>query len=360
MDIALKILLILCSVVILELSAWSQTPTQIGVSIPLSGNNANFGTDIRNAIELANIELAQGRYTLVFEDDLCDPKTALSIAKKFIANDKIKYVLGSACSGATASAAKANEHAKVVMISPSAGAAIISGAGDYIFRTWPSDAEGAIKLFGYMATRHQAIGVLSEETEYSQGFLSGINKANQDRKVKLVNENFITSVNDYRTLLLRLKAKKVDAVFINSQSEATFLAILKQITEMKLNLAIYSAYWAGSETFLKQAGTLSEGIVYVDGPLASEILNEQGKHLIEKYIEKYGEPKFSRLLVATSIEAFRALDLAIRSGSDVKEFLYKNKYQGSFGEWSFDSNGDILGLNFVLYIIRGGKRVPLN
>jgi branched-chain amino acid transport system substrate-binding protein len=352
-----KIVFILYFILSFAQPTWSQQPIRIGVSAPLSGNAASYGIDMRNAIELANNVLAQGRYSLTFEDDLCDPKTALSIAQKFVAKDKIKYVLGSACSGTTA---RVYERAKVVMISPSASAAAISDAGDYIFRTWASDADAAIKLFEYMAAHHNAIGVLSEETEYSQGFLTGINKANQDRKITLVNENFITSANDYRTLLLRLKAKKIKAVFINSQSEATFLAILKQIYEMKLNVAIYSAYWAGSETFLKQAGTLAEGIVYVDGPLAHDILNEQGKYLIEKFVGKYGEPKFSRLLVATSIEAFRALDLAIRSGSDVKEYLYKNKFQGSFGEWSFDSNGDILGLNFVIYMIRGDKRVPLD
>ena len=54
--------------------------------------------------------------------------------------DKVKVILGGICSGETLAAAPITEAAKVILLSPSATSPDITNAGDYVFRTIPSDA----------------------------------------------------------------------------------------------------------------------------------------------------------------------------------------------------------------------------
>ena len=43
----------------------------------------------------------------------------------------------------------------------------------------------------------------------------------------------------------------------------------------------------------------------------------------------------------------------------MKDYLFQTKFQGIFGDYSFDRNGDIRGLSFVVKTIVDGKVVPL-
>ncbi len=111
--------LAMLSCVFRGVAALAQTNTEkikVGVTLPLSGNSALWGTDIKNGLLFANEDLAQGRYELIIEDDRCDAKTAVTIAHKFIEIEKVKWVLGFGCSGTLLSTAKLYEQAHVVVI----------------------------------------------------------------------------------------------------------------------------------------------------------------------------------------------------------------------------------------------------
>ncbi|RIL01417.1 MAG: hypothetical protein DCC75_13645 [Proteobacteria bacterium] len=62
-------LLLIAGVFGLLTTTASAESIKIGVSAPLSGDGAAFGTDIKNAVTLANEKFGKGRYTLVFEDE---------------------------------------------------------------------------------------------------------------------------------------------------------------------------------------------------------------------------------------------------------------------------------------------------
>ena len=46
-------------------AAWAERREKIGVSLPLTGEGAIYGNDIRNVLEFANREIAGSRYKLV-------------------------------------------------------------------------------------------------------------------------------------------------------------------------------------------------------------------------------------------------------------------------------------------------------
>ncbi len=332
---------------------------KIGVSTALTGNAATYGADIRSSLLFANEELAGGKYSFDFQDDACTGTAAVNVAHKLVDVEKIQYVIGFACSGALLSAANIYEKAKVIVISPSASAAAISQAGDYIFRTWMSDAAAGRKLFESMAPRYKIVGVISEETDYAQGFLKSFQDGNNDSRVKVVNENFLTNDVDYKASLLRLKGKGIEALFINSQTEATFLTVLKQVRNLKIDLPIYGVYWPGSEALRDVAGSLMEGVIFVDLPFSDDVLSVDGKAVLARFKAKYGKLNFGDMLFVFSFEAFRALHQAIHSGDDIRHYLYNTKFHGILGDWWFNKDGDIQGVDFAMKMIKGGKVTKL-
>lgn len=341
-------------------SAVAEEKMRIGVSVPLTGNAATYGVDTQNVLIFANEKLADGKYEFVFEDDKCSGRDAVAIAHRFVGVLKLPYVLGFPCSGPLLSAAKLYERAKVVVIAATASAPAISQAGEYIFRTCPSDDGSAKMLYEYVEKRHSRFGVLSEQTEFSQGLLQAFLRSNEGGQLKIETEDFLTDSTDFRTLLLRLRSKKIEGLFINGQSEATFLTALKQLREIGWDVPVYSAYMATTKTFLDNAGPLSEGIVCVDYPEMQSVGSSEGLALYKEYVSRFGNMKSLELNFVTTFESFRALHEAINSGEEVKEFLNQAQFKGVAGEWSFDENGDIRGIGFVLKQIKGGKPVTLN
>ncbi len=346
-------------ILLLSTKGNAEEKIKIGVSTALTGNAATYGTDIKNALLFASEKLAQGRYELLFEDDRCTGADAVSVAHKFVEVSKVRYVIGFACSGALLSAAPIYEKAKVVAISPGANAPAVSKAGDYIFRTTPSDAISAQVLLRYIHPRHKILGIISEETDYAQALAQEILKSNTSSELEIVTENFLTNASDVKPALLKLKSRNIDSLFINPQTEATFLLVLKQLKQLNFEVPVYGAYFPGSGAFLEQAGANAEGIVYADLPSLKEMVGAEGEKLYSEFEKKYGKPNAWDSLFVTSFEAFRALDLAIRSGHDVRTYLDEETFSGLVGKWSFDENGDINGIAHRLKVIRNGKATTL-
>ncbi|MBN8550238.1 MAG: ABC transporter substrate-binding protein [Deltaproteobacteria bacterium] len=352
-------LLSLAAACLLIPSVQAQEKIKIGVSTPLTGDAATYGVDTKNILQFANEKLAGNAYELVFEDDRCNGRDAVAVAHRLVDVVKVKYVLGFPCSGALLPSAPIYEKAKVLVIALGASAAAISNSGDYIFRTWPSDTLAVQKLYTYIASKHQRLGILSEETDYAQAFLKSLIELNADGKLQVDSESYVPSERDYRSMLLRLKAKGDQAFLLNSQTEGTAAAILKDFKAMKWDVPIYNGFLAASPAFLKLVGAMANGIVFPDYPPAQEAYGVEGNTLLSEFIAKYGKLNSVDMTFSTGIESFRALHEAIKSGEDARTFLYKTRFKGVFGEWYFDKNGDIQGLTPVLKVIENQAAVSL-
>ncbi len=112
---------------------------RIGVITPLTGSGAFWGENFRKGIELALGDLREKgdrTFEVIFEDEQCDPKTAVTAYQKLTATDHVKYFLGPVCSSATLV-----ERAKTPLIT-CAESADIPNAGGYLFRLWvPNDRQ---------------------------------------------------------------------------------------------------------------------------------------------------------------------------------------------------------------------------
>jgi ABC-type branched-subunit amino acid transport system substrate-binding protein len=107
------------SLLLFSSRVYSET-IKIGLSTALTGDAASFGIDIKNAIFFMNEKFGKGRYKLILEDDRCDNSTALSVAKKMVSVDQVKYVLGFPCNSSLLATAKVYDQAGVLVVTSAA------------------------------------------------------------------------------------------------------------------------------------------------------------------------------------------------------------------------------------------------
>lgn len=327
----------------------------IGAPLPLSGGAATWGQDIRDTIIFANDKLAGGRYRLVFEDDQCDSKHAVSAAQKLLAIDKITHALGFACTAATLPVASLYRRKGIVMMVTAASAEAVSQLAPFAFRSIPDDKEASSVLFQHISQKGvKKLGILSLQNDYCFGFRDNVKQLSANSGIEIVTEDYTPDTVDFRSLLSRLRQQKVDALFINSGFEGDFAQIVEQVAELKWEVAKYGAYYPGMPSVLKRTGAALEGTVYVDFPSLDEVATDEGKALYQEYLSRFGPIRAVPILFATTFEGFRALHEAIQSGDDIKEYLGTKTFSGLFGSYSFNKQGNIVGLTHVLRSIRDG------
>lgn len=328
----------------------------LGVSAPLSGGGAGWGNDFKNVLTFASDKLAPGRYKLVFEDDRCESKSALSVARKFSSFNRVKGVF-IFCGQVAMVTAPVYRGSGVAVMASLATPSRISQLG--IFRTGLSDVFAARKLAKYIVSNHKTISIVTEEDDYTIAFQDDFLAAAKELSLKTETKTHLPKETNFRPLLLRLKAEHAEAIFLNTQSEQSLTALVKQLDELQFYPRLYGAYLPGSVGFLKLGGRFAEGLVLVDFPAAEELLTSEGKELFAEYISRFGTLQGWSFTFPAAFEGFRAIHLALASGGEVGQYLHQTQFNGVFGPYSFDKNGDVVGLKHVLRIIRNGATEPL-
>jgi branched-chain amino acid transport system substrate-binding protein len=337
----------------------AQELIKLGVSAPLSGPSATFGTDLRNIITFANQTLANNRYTIVVEDDHCDGKDAMTVARKLVAIDGVKAAFF-ACDTAALVAAPAYRARNVLVVTPLVTSPRFSTLGPTFFRLAPNDVDNARILVSHISSHHHKLGILTEAaSEYCEDLAAEVEKAAHDKRLQLVHERFGPDTSDFKSLLLRLQSRGIDSLFINPTSEEAFLIILKQLRQLGITLPIFGSYTPGSATFLKNAGSLAEGIVYTDFPSPPRLTDSDQK-LLAEFKQQFGPLNTWDVLFASGIESFRIVHEALQSGGDPAEYIHKTQFHGLLGSYSFSAHGDITGISNELKQVRGGRGISLS
>lgn len=343
-------------------SAHAEDRIKVGVPTALSGDAAALGVDIKNALTLMNERFGNNRYELIFEDERCDNREAVNVAHRLININKVRYALGFPCNSSMLATASIYERSKVLVITSSATSGDVLDVGKHIFRLFPSDIIGAKLLYQYMGKRHKRVGILTEQNEYPVMMDRSLKTENAktNKPIEMISEEFRHGQPDLRTLLIRLISKKVDAIFVNANTETSFITLVKQLRELKYGGELYAAYLPGSAVVMKELGTDLNGFIYANLPLADNLVTAEGRELLKEFRTRFGEPQSGFSVVPTSFEAFRVFDLAIQSGKAPLEFLSETKFSGGFlPDFYFDEHGAVQGIKFEMQKIVDGKIVIL-
>ena len=132
----------------------------IGFIAPLVGDASAYGEASRTGVELALDEI-DATIIVIFENGGCNAKDSTTAANKLIHIDNVKIIVGTVCSSETLAIAPIAEENGVVILSAASSSPDITAAGDYIFRTWPSDQLHYCRL--HYCTRPQDSRSLARE-----------------------------------------------------------------------------------------------------------------------------------------------------------------------------------------------------
>jgi branched-chain amino acid transport system substrate-binding protein len=341
----------------------TKEPIKIGAILPLTGEAAVWGENVKTGIELAKEEINKkgginGRkLEIIYEDGQCDSKTGVSAAQKLITVDKVQVIIGEVCSSVTLAIAPIANQNKVVLITPASSADSISQAGEYIFRNYPRNSQFLDKIIELIEKLNKKkIAILFVNNDYGVGLKDYALQKISKEKIVLV-EGHDQKETDFRTTLTKLKSFNPDAVILATYYEDGAL-ILKQAKEMKIN-----ALFLGTDAFddpkvIEIAKEAAEGLIF------SAVKPEAGPKFSEfkkAYIEKYNkEPVFlSDFAYDTLNIIVEAIEKGNYKGEDIKNYLYSIKnFPGASNLISFDENGDLINPSFTLKTIKNGKIVP--
>jgi branched-chain amino acid transport system substrate-binding protein len=345
-------------------------PIKIGFIGPLTGDAATYGADEKNATMLAVDEInsaggIKGRnLEVVYEDGKCSGKDSATAAQKLISIDKVKIILGGACSGETLAAAPIAEQNKVILFSAFSSSPDITNSGDYVFRSSPSDLDVVkgytdfiVKNYGY-----KNIAILTENTDYAisarEVFVQGV--ASNGGKI-VGDEIFKQGEKDFRTIVAKIKASNADAIFLNPQGGVTGGTALKQLRTFGITAPILGVYNFGGKDAITAAGSAIEGLIFFDFPGFS---TEKGKVFASKFTAKYGKPGGSDFDAGAKYDSVYIAANALKKCSEdtgcIKNYLYNmDWYDGTVGRYKFDSNGDEVGIvPLTPMIFKNGQAQP--
>lgn len=128
----------------------------VTVSMPVDTDTNGAKELLRGAAQAQQEFNAAGHaLKMLIVDDDGDPAIATEVAQALTAKSEILGVIGHFSSDTSLAAAKVYEAQGLVMISPTATSVNLSTAGDFIFRTVPSDRFAGNSLADYLLTRRK-------------------------------------------------------------------------------------------------------------------------------------------------------------------------------------------------------------
>lgn len=363
-------MVIIVIVIIIAVSGGKETesaPIKIGFIGPLTGDASAFGEPIMNGLKMAEKEINDAAGTdgqkiqIIYEDGKCSGTDATSAVQKLINIDKVKFIIGGICSGELLSFGPVAEQAHVLVISPGATNPSISQLGDYIFRNVPSDALRGTALANYAAKSYKKVAVISEQSDYAQGIeKTFLAQASTTGLTIVANEDFAPTANDFRTLVSKIKQSAPEIILLNPQTPANLVKIAKQIRDLGIKAPIITSEF--NDPTVLNAGAATEGIVISVAPgLAA---NGKAAQLLSNYKTMFGKDAAYPFYVGAAYDGLHMyLDGIKQFGEDptkVKDYLYSLKdYDGTIGKYSFDKDGELVGIGFIFQKITDGKAVDL-
>lgn len=324
---------------------------KIGVILPLTGNGAIYGNDIKKGIDLAYEQsILKEKIQLSYEDDAAQSNKGINALNKLIL-EKTDIVIGGVMSSVANSLLPIANKNKVILLSPKATDPNL-GMDDYFFRIWPNDEVDGKVSASYIvdSLRLKRVAVFYPNGDYGVG----INRAfcmNIEKKGGTIvySDGYDATSNDFKTQLDKIKASNPDVLFLPSYIKE-LLPILKQLNELNCNFYIagVSSYYENSVK--SSSGNLLDKVFFTYPLYSTNSTNPNVVGFVDAFMDKYNSKPnaFSAAgydcfkLIETTILKMQIRKRDINAENMKKYFDTMQEYDGVTGKLSYDANGDVI------------------
>jgi len=366
--------LLICSILALNIlsgcSPSDEKEIKIGVILPLSGKVMLYGTQARDAINMAIDEInAKGgvldgkKLRAIVMDNDANPEKTKDAFNKLVRNDKITAIIGPLTSDNSLIIAPEAQKHKVVMITPTSTNENVTQTGDYIFRTCFSDPfQGMVDAkFAWESLKAKRAAIIYDSSsDYSKGlmksFISDFSSLGGDIAVL---ESYSGEVKDLNTQLSKIKASNADVIFIPDYYNSV-IKIARQIRSAGIRSTLLGT--DGWEDIAFNAGDEVLGS-YFSNHYTKDANESDVKRFAENYKSKYkvDSNAFAALgydsvyLLADGIENAGCTDT-----DKIKDALMKTDKKYVTGNIKFDENRNPIKQAYMLKISKvDGKLAQL-
>jgi branched-chain amino acid transport system substrate-binding protein len=256
-------------------------PVNVGVIMPLSGPNAQFGINSRNGVELVAdeinkaggiAELGGAKINLVVADATSTPTTAGTVAQRLITQQDITAVLGAFASSLTLAISEVTERRDIPLLTMSFADQITGRGYKNIFQVVAKASVIGKAQFEYTAAIAQAAGtkiekiaIMYEDTAYGTAQANGLRAGAKAANVELVMDDaYPLGITDTTPLINKLRASGAQAVFPVSYLNDSLL-IIRTMRQQKVTIpAIGGAAGYVIPDFEKGLGEFAENVLSID------------------------------------------------------------------------------------------------
>lgn len=262
----------------------NKKPIKVGVILPLSGDLAFLGEQIKKGIDLA-IEEYKGKginVEVIYEDDQSlSPSVAVNAANKLLNIDKIDVGLTMLVEESRPIAPIFNKKEVPLLVLRDSNK-LIQQSGQYIFSNGFSTelAGETMANFAYNELNLKTVAIVGHIDPWADIITKSFKDKFEIMGGKVVyDEQFNTETKDYRTAILKIKQLDSDAIYFPMipMNSVNFLTQSKQ-------LGLRSLFLTGDSFIsdvIKKADDASEGVYFTN------IYSVNNERLVERYKKIY-------------------------------------------------------------------------
>ncbi|MFN3569972.1 MAG: ABC transporter substrate-binding protein, partial [Polaromonas sp.] len=238
----------------------------IGVSLPLTGPTSALGIPIKNAIALWPTTIAGEKLNVIILDDATDPTNATKNARRFVTDDKVDILMGSAATPpANAVAAVAAETGTMHMTF--APIDVSTGKAPWSYNTPQSTLVMSHAIVAHMKkTGVKTVGFIGYADAYGELFLRDMKVKMAGTDIKFVSEErFARTDTSVTGQALKVTAGAPDAILVVASGSGAAMPH-KALIERGYKGKIYQTHGAASRDLMRVGGKDVEGAFVVAGP----------------------------------------------------------------------------------------------
>lgn len=270
----------------------------IGGSGPLTGDAAQYGVGVKNAIQLAvdEVNAAGGvngnKLKLVFEDDEADSGDKAVNAYNTLKDQGMQIFLGTVTTGSCLAVVDKSKEDNIFQFTPSASAQDVI-ANDNCFQICFTDPNQGKASADYIADNKVAtkVGVIYDSSDaYSSGIYNAFKTEAAAKGLELVSEQSFTkdSKTDFSAQIADCKNKGAELVFLPIYFQQASL-ILTQSKNAGFSPKFFGCDGLDGLTSIKNFDTsLAEGVMLLT-PLAADSKDQATQDFVKAYKAAYND-----------------------------------------------------------------------
>lgn len=367
------IIILVIIVAVIAIASRSRTVSgtiSIGAALGLSGYASEWGEGEQKAIQLAvdavnNKGGISGKKIIITtEDTLSTGGGTVNAITKLVSIDNVVAIIGPTWGDSFQGGFPITEKNHIPVITPSGALEAVENKSQlpYLFSTWwPQELE-LHTLATYLNSHNlKKVALINDIDPFNRKAIGLFSSEAENLGLTIVErEEVPVGTSDFRTVISKIKARDPQAIFIELQDTASIGPFNKQLKELGTNAVVFGTTNIENPDNLKKFPGLFDGVIYSFPHMTD---TPSYKSFATAFNTKYGiDPSGPSIVNAynATLILIAALEKGATTGEEIKNQLETIHTNGvGVTDLSFDSNGQINGVQFDIKTVKDGKFVIL-